>query len=53
MTYPVLVLDPSMIPPIEYYIDRAKALALPDQWDPEIGRLGYYPDEQPWLNRHP
>ena len=42
---PVLVLGLYMARPIEYYLDRNLALALPDQWDPEIGRLGYYPWE--------
>lgn len=43
---PVLVSGLCRSRPIVYYIDRPLALALPDKWDPEIGRLGYYPDLQ-------
>jgi len=25
-----------------YYIDRPRSLTLPEQWDSDIGRLGYY-----------
>jgi hypothetical protein len=41
----VLVSGLTRVRPILYYIDRPLALALPDQWDPDIGRLHYDPDE--------
>ena len=46
LDHPVLVSGMYRARTIVYYIDRPLALALPDQWDPETGRLGYYPDEQ-------
>jgi hypothetical protein len=46
MDHPVLVLGVDRARQIAYYIDRPQALALPDEWDPVTGRLGYYPDEQ-------
>lgn len=46
LDHPVLVAGWYRARTIMYYIDRPLALALPDQWDSEIGRLGYYPDEQ-------
>ena len=43
---PVLVSGVQSIRPILYYMDRPLALALPEKWDPETGRLGYYEDEE-------
>jgi hypothetical protein len=45
LDYPVFVLGPDIVRPIMYYIDPVQALTLPDEWDPEIGRLGYYAAE--------
>lgn len=46
LNHPVLVLGVDRTRPIVYYIDRPAALALPDYWDPDIGRLDDYSDEQ-------
>ena len=42
LDHPVLVLGPDIVRPIMYYIDRPRSLTLPEQWDSDIGRLGYY-----------
>jgi hypothetical protein len=46
LQHPVLVLGPDMVRPIVYYIERTVALALPDDWDPDVGQLAYYPNGQ-------
>jgi 4-amino-4-deoxy-L-arabinose transferase-like glycosyltransferase len=46
---PVLVSGWYMARPIGYYLDAELALALPDVWDPDAGRLGYLPDDLPPL----
>lgn len=45
LDYPVFVLGPDIVRPIMYYIDPARALTIPDEWNSGIGRLGYYAAE--------
>lgn len=45
LDYPVLVSSTTRVRPIVYYLDRTLALSLPDRWDGDTGRLGYYTDE--------
>jgi mannosyltransferase len=46
LDYPILVSGDDRARPIAYYLDPSSALAVPDHWDPEEGRLGDYRDEQ-------
>ena len=45
LDHPVLVSFVLRVRPIVYYLDRPLALSLPDQWDPETGRLDDHPGE--------
>lgn len=42
---PVIITTEARVRPILYYLDRPLALALPDQWDRDRGRLAYYPED--------